>query len=232
MVGSCLHAAPLRCPAVATCWLVQLAAAADRVLPAETADCWPCNRWLLQAMWARALAAWAPGSRPTQACSSTPPAATSKVRRTAPNAQHQRSGAACPAGARADPATHLSGMPCPAAVPADNYPDCQLECLLNPKCVAWMHGVDADYACTSDLLPCPNLVSRPVPGWAQHTASEPRLCCARRARRHAGRPPCLAHLRAATGALLALPRCAAAQGVQARLLPAVFCILRSGGVEI
>lgn len=54
---------------------------------------------------------------------------------------------------------------------AAEYADCQLECLLNAECVAWMHGTDDDWDCTIDET-CPNLVREPgwsegVGGWAE-----------------------------------------------------------------
>ncbi len=146
---------------------------------------------------------------------------------------------------------------CPQLRPgAATYDLCQLQCVMNTQCVAWMHGVDDDWVCGSPLATCPNKVrclslsrragSLPCCSWVgpplQHARKgvatglvhQQRVGWTELAAVNGGIGghrslshfnSCILHTSPNFSTL-----CAAAQGLQARLLPALLLLLQSAGL--
>lgn len=86
----------------------------------------------------------------------------------------------------------ISRTACPPLPCAATHAECQAQCLKKSECVAWMHGIDDDWACTWALETCPN---------------KARLCLCFR-RDHLARPcPCMHSCWQRTIPTMA-PRCA------------------------
>lgn len=110
------------------------------------------------------------------ACSSRPTRAAALVSR--PRGRHPRAGACrlhcscgCVAAARpcrcrlpSNQAPRRPGRAPPLAPAVGDYAACQLQCLQDARCVAWMHGMNADLQCA------PDPVTGQVPAYDNNTA--------------------------------------------------------------